>query len=646
MKLTLKLTLACTLIVLTSCARMGEPDGGWYDETPPRVISTSPADGSTNISGHKITIRFSENIKLDNPTEHVVVSPFQVEQPEIRNLGNRIIVNLKDTLKPNTTYTIDFSEAITDLNEDNPLGNYTYTFSTGDTIDSLQISGYVLDAETLTPVEGIFCGLYSNPTDTCFQTRGLERIGKTSDTGHFTVRGLAPQTYSIFALQDTDGDYMYTQKAEKLAFTPQQFTPTTILGERQDTIWRDSLHIESISRKAYTRFLPDDIVLLAFTAELTDRYLIKSERKEADRFRLIFSYGSNEEVKLRGLNFDHKDRLLLEPSIKKDTLTYWLKDTTLVNQDSLEVEITYSATDTMGILQSQTDTLLLLPKMAYAKRQKELQKKIDEWEKKQAKKRKRGEPYDSIYPIQPLTFQMLSKNQMAPDENVVITFPTPLQTINNDALHLYSKIDTLWYDSRFRLEADSLCHRTYLVKAEWRPDIEYSLEIDSAAFIDIYGKANDKFKQGIKVKSNDAFGTLLVSIATEPDANYICQLLDNKPTVKKEVKVMNGQAEFFYIEPGTYYLKLIKDDNGNGKWDTGDYDQRLQPEEVYFYEKAIECKAKWDVTLNWNPKALPLFQQLPSALKKESKNKKEKKVNRNDERAKKYGTTYSPPSYY
>lgn len=635
-----------SLIVVAGCARMGTPDGGWYDETPPRVIGTSPADGSTNVKDRRFVIRFNEYIQLDNPTEHVVVSPYQEEAPDIRNLGKHLVIKLNDSLKANTTYTIDFSKAITDLNEDNPLGNYTYTFSTGDVIDSLEVSGYVLDAETLQPVKGILCGMYSNPTDTCFQTCGLERIGKSTDSGRFTVRGLSQQTYSIYALQDMEGDCMYTQPSEKLAFTDKYITPTIATAERQDTVWRDTLHIESISQQSYTRYLPDDIVLLAFTAEQTDRYLIKAERKEADRFKLFFSYGNMEEVKVRGLNFDATNRLLLESTLKKDTLTYWLRDTMLVNQDSLEVELTYLATDSTGVLQNQTDTLLLLPKVPYAKRQKETQKKVAEWEKQQERKKKRGEPYDSIYPATPLPIQMQSKNQMAPDENVILTFNAPLETVKHSGIHLYSKIDTLWYDARFRFEEDVARPRTYIIKAEWRPNIEYSLEIDSATLVDIYGKANSKYKQGIKVKSDDEFGTLLVSVTTEPGANYICQLLDNKPSVKKEVKVVNGQAEFFYIIPGTYYLKLIKDDNDNGKWDTGNYEKRLQPEEVYFYNQPVDCKAKWDVNLTWNPKALPLFKQLPSALRKDETTKKEKKLNRNQERARKLGVTYTPPKNY
>mgnify|MGYP002852454931 CR=1 FL=1 len=640
------LSLACLILLISGCARMGTPDGGWYDETPPRVIGTSPADKSTNVSGHKFYIHFNEYILIDNPTENVVVSPPQINTPDIRSQGKRILVNLKDTLLPNTTYTIDFSDAITDNNESNPLGNYTYTFSTGNQIDTLEVSGYVLDAETLEPTKGILAGLYNSTEDSLFTTQSLQRIAKTDQTGHFTIRGIAPGKYRVYALNDMDGDYKYSQASEQIAFIRRTIVPFTTDAVRQDTIWKDTLHIDHIKQEAYTRFLPDDILLRSFTRVQTDRYLVKSDRKNENRIVLYFSYGSEEIPVIRGLNFDSEDAFLVEASEKKDTLTYWIRNQQLVDTDSLQFELTYSATDSTGVLEQRTDTLLLLPKYSYEKRKKEQDKKMEEWEKKQAKKKKRGEAYDSIYPVTPLNIQMLSNSKMAPDENVRLAFSTPIKELNGNGIHLYSQIDSAWYESKYRLEPDPLLPRTYTLRAEWRPDVTYSLEIDSATFVDIYGKANEKYKQGLKINSNDEYSSLVVTIPIDEDANYICQLLDNKPTVKKEVKVVNGQAEFFYIKPGTYFLKLINDENYNGKWDTGDYEKNLQPEEVFFYSKPVECKAKWDVTLNWVPNLLPLNAQKPNELKKTETTKKKDEKNRNAERARKLGITYTPPKNF
>lgn len=636
------LFLLASCFLASSCARMGQPDGGWYDETPPRVIKTVPADKSVGVNNKKFYIYFNEYISIDNPSENVIVSPPQMEAADIRGQGKRILVQLNDTLKPNTTYTIDFSDAISDITEQNPLGNYTYTFSTGEHIDTLEVAGYVVDAQNLNPIKGILVGLYNAPEDSLFQTMPLQRVARTDRTGHFTIRGVAPGSYRIYALADTDGDYRYTQKSEQLAFLKDIIVPSFTNAIRQDTVWRDTLHIERINQTSYTRFLPDDVVLRAFTAQQTDRYLLKSERQQPDRLKLFFTFGDKELPQVRGLNFNADNAFIIEANAQKDSITYWLRDTTLVNRDSLEVELTYQATDTTGVLQQQTDTLLFIPKVSYAKRMKDLERKVSEWQKLQNKKRRRGEPYDTIMKPEPLKLQMLSKASMAPDENIRFSFDTPLQEQHLDMIHLYSKIDTLWYETRFMVEPDSLLPRQYVLRAEWRPGVDYSLEMDSAAFVDIYGKATPLYKQGIKVGNDDTYSTLMVQMPELAGKHVVCQLLDNKEAVQKTVMCDNGQAEFYYLSPNTYYLRAIIDQNENGRWDTGDYEKGLEPEEVYYYERAIECRAKWDVSLTWNPKLLPLFKQKPDEIVKKEEKKQKTSTGRNLERAKKLGITYTP----
>ena len=155
----------CMACVIVGCARMGNPDGGWFDDDPPVVIGSNPADKSTNVKNKKVTILFNEFIKIEDATNKVIVSPPQLEVPEIKAAGKKIIVELQDTLKDNMTYTVDFSDAIVDNNEGNPLGSYTYTFSTGDQIDTLEVSGYVLEASNLEPVKGLLVGLYDDLAD-------------------------------------------------------------------------------------------------------------------------------------------------------------------------------------------------------------------------------------------------------------------------------------------------------------------------------------------------------------------------------------------------------------------------------------------------------------------------------------------------
>ena len=626
------------LILFSACAKMGSPDGGWYDETPPKVIGASPADQATNVKTKNIKIYFDEFIKIEDAQNKVVVSPPQLEAAEIVGKGKYIDIKLLDSLKENTTYTIDFSDAISDNNEGNPLGNYTYSFSTGETIDTMEVSGYVLESENLEPIKGILVGLYKNLSDTVFCKEPMLRVSRTDSRGHFVIKGIAPGSYRIYALQDADGDYVFNQKSEKIAFSHDLIVPSSRPDIRQDTTWIDSLHIKSIEQVPYTHFLPDEIVLRAFTETLTDRAFIKSERKDADHFTLYFTYGNDKLPEIKGLNFDATNAFVVESSEKRDTVTYWLKDTALVNQDTLRFDMTYLKTDSMGVLQNSTESLEVLSKDTYAKRMKRLEKEQEKWEKAQKKAKEKGEPYDSIRKPEPLIFNISAPSMLDPDKNIIFEFVKPLAKVDVSKIHLYARHDTLWYRSPFAF--DKLENRRYQLRGEWRPDIEYSLEIDSAAFQDIYGLTSIAQKKGFKVKSNDSYSSLFVNISKYNGKQIIVQLLDGSDKVVKEVITNNGLAEFYYINPGTYYMRMIVDSNQNGKWDTGDYGKDLQPEAVYYYPESIECREKWDVNENWDPEERPLYLQKPSKVTKQKPDKEKKIKNQNAQRASKLGIQY------
>ena len=632
--------LLAAVAVMASCAKMGQPDGGWYDETPPVIIKTTPQDKGVNINQKKIAIHFDEYIQIDNPTEKVVVSPPQMEQAEINAAGKKIEIELKDTLKPNTTYTIDFSDAITDNNENNPLGNYTYSFSTGDHIDTLEVAGYVLNAKDLEPIKGILVGLYSNLNDTAFTGEPMLRVSRTDSRGKFIIKGIAPCDYRIYALQDADNNYRFSQKGEQLAFTHDIITPTFKPDIRQDTLWRDTLHIDSIARVPYTHFLPDDITLRAFTETQTDRYLIKSERTEPDHFTFFFSYGDSLLPEVKGLNFDEREAFITEHSEKRDTVTYWLRDTMLVNQDTLRMELKYMATDTLGVLRLQTDTLDMLAKTPYEKRMEQQADRYKEWKKKQDRAKKRGKPYETEMPAAALKPQYIVASEPDPDQNVIITMPAPLAKADTSCIHLYSKHDTLWYRSPYVFRPKQGANRTYELLGEWRPGIEYSLEIDTMAFTDIYGKTSAPYKQGFKVRSEDSYATVLFEVAGMKDTTIVVQLLSSSDEVVKEVSTDNGTAEFFYVKPGTYYARMFIDSNRNGEWDTGLYAGDRQAETTYYYPEKLECKEKWDMTLTWNPTSRKPFMQKPLEITKQKPEKEKTIRRRNLERARELGIPY------
>ena len=654
------------LLLFTSCARMGTPDGGWFDETPPRVVGASPSDKGTNSKSNKVIISFDEYIKLENASEKVVISPPQIEQPEIKAAGKRIIIELKDSLKDNTTYTVDFSDAITDNNEGNPLGNYTYSFSTGSQIDTLEVSGTVLNAEDLEPVKGSLVGLYRltdsqldsigkgtsvSAFDTIFVTKPFMRVARTDSRGHFVIRGIAPGSYRVVALNDMDDNFMYSQSGEPFAYNYDIIVPTCAPDMRQDTIWSDTIHIRDIKQVPYTHFRPDNIVLRQFVKEQLDRFFLKVERKDANMFQLFFSGPSQMMPQIKGLNFDETDAFVIESAPKCDTITYWIKDSALINNDTLRVNLTYDTTDSLGNLVVQTDSALeILSKQPYEKRMKQLKKNIEDWEKKLAKMRKRGEEVtDTVFPANILEPKYEVNQQMAPDQSIYITLPTPIVNIDTAAIHLYIKQDDKWYNDRFVLrqrQSENATPRNLEIIAEWHEGAMYSFEVDTLAFEDIYGRKSHPYKAGIKVRSLDEFSSLFVKphYPGGDSLAIVVQMLDRSEKVLKQALTVDGTAEFYYVKPGEYYLRAFIDANRNGKWDTGNFEEDLQPEEVYYYHEKVTCREKWDVTRDWNLLARPLDKQKPGEITKQKADKQKTIKQRNAERAREKGIR-APESY-
>ena len=632
-----------TLLLFAACARMGSPDGGWYDDTPPRVVNSTPDNRGVNVKTNKITINFSEYIKLEDAQNKVIISPPQVEMPEIKASGRRIIVDLKDTLKENTTYTVDFGDAISDNNEGNPMGNYTFSFSTGDHIDTLEVSGYCLNAQNLEPIKGLMVGLYNDFADSLFHKQPMMRVSRTNGSGYFSIKGVAPGTYRCFALQDNDGDLVFGQKSEIIGFNHDSIKPTWKMDARPDTLWLDSLHIKDIVSMPYIHFLPDDVTLLCFQEPQTDRFLLKTERNTPERLGMYFTYGSDSLPRLRGLNFNEKDAFIIEASQKNDTLTYWLADTTLVNQDTLEIEATYLMTDSLGALVSHTDTIAFSAKVSYAKRMKAKLKEFEEWQKEQEKKKKHKEPYDSIMPVDPLRIKLSSNGFLDPNQRLYFETPEPLSRCDTSAIHLSMMVDSVWTDHPITLRQVAV--RRYELAADWAIGQEYKLEIDSAAFQGLYGAVSHHTKQNIKVRTEDDYSSLVMELSgVSLTDSIVVQLIDtgDKP-VRQTLADADGVAEFAYLKPGTYYVRAYIDLNGNGQWDTGVYDQDLQPEPVYYFHEKLDCRQKWDVSRKWNLTARPRYNQKPTAITKQKPDKQKQQLkSRNLQRARDLGKEYIP----
>ncbi len=628
------------IIGLYACASTGSPDGGPYDETPPKFVRANPKPNATNNTRKKISIEFDEYIKLDKPSEKVIISPPQNEAPEVRASGHSVVVEFFDSLKANTTYTVDFGDAIVDNNEENPLGNFAYAFSTGESIDTMEVSGTVLNAADLEPIKGIQVGLHKNLNDTAFTKLPFDRISRTDSRGHFTIRGVAPGTYRIYALMDGNQNYLFDSKTETVAYLDSLVIPSMTGAVRYDTIWNevDTLAYDTIYTTNYTRFLPDDLILRAFKEENPMQYLVKSEREQLNRFSLYFSAKSDTLPTIRGLDFDEKDAFIVENNLRNDTIHYWIKDTTLCERDTLTFQMDYLATDTLGKLVPKTDTLRMVNKIGKERRM-VLAKEAQEKEEKERKKRERKG--DTVR-VQPkfLTMTVDAPSSLDLNRNIILKFEEPVAHIDTSAIHMAVKVDSLWEDIPFIFMADTLMPRQYQILANWQPGQEYQLRIDSLAIQGLYGLSTNKVENTLKVKTLADYGTLYLNI-TGAGPHAFVQLLDSNDGIVRQQPVSERKTcDFYFLQPSTkYYIRLINDENDNGVWDTGNYEEERQPEEVFYFPKVWEMKANFEFEENWDIHSTPLDKQKLDEIKKQKPEEAKKIKERNKERARKLGRT-------
>ena len=624
------LPLALVSAFLYSCASVGTLGGGDYDETPPKFLKGKPMPNELNASQKRITIEFDEYLKLDKPQEKIVISPPQVQQANVRASGKKVLIDLQDTLIANTTYTIDFGDAIQDNNEGNPLENFVYTFSTGERLDTLEVAGTVLNAMNLEPIKGMMVGLHADLRDSAFISKPFDRVGRTDSRGRFTIKGVAPGEYHIFALQESDQNYYYSQPTEMVAFDDSLVIPTFELRMRQDTTWIDSLVIDTIVERQYTHYLPDKLILRAFVNNKKEQRLAKSERTTKKDFTLYFTAPADTFPSIRGINFDEKDAFVIERLTDRiDTLKYWIKDSLIYQLDTLQMEVTYLYTDSLKQLVPRTDTLRLASRERL-KSERELQKEKEEKEKEEKRRRERGDTLDVQPKIEFLPIDIYAPSSVDVYDYLTLTFPEPVASLDSTGFHLKQKVDTLWYDVPFELQPDSIDIRVFNIYADWKPGESYSLQADSAAVFGIYGRFIDKQKKDFKVKTLDSYGQVFFNISGAQEGDVV-ELLDTKDAVVRTESVVNGRADFYYLAPGRYAARLVRDVNRNGKWDTGDYEQHLQPEEVFYYPQMIEFKANFDVLQDWDLNAKALDLQKPDEIKKQKPDQPQNRIrNRNN----------------
>jgi len=669
------MTLAVGML-LAACASIGSPEGGPRDYTPPQVVKTSPEAGSVNFKGNKIEITFDEIVNLKDQQKKVIVSPAPRTQPLIRAVGKKLTVEFRDPLEENTTYVIDFSNAIEDNNESNQLDGYTFAFSTGDEIDTLAVSGIVLRARDLEPMQHIIVGLHSNLDDTAFTHIPLERVSRTNDRGKFTIRNLKPGSYHVFALNDVDGDYRMA-RTEDIAFLDKVIVPTTDQYTSQDTVFTFDRRVDTVVTATHTLNLPNDLLLCMFNEGYRSHYVKQTSRPADNKLHVLFGAPNDTLPLMEVLQpADHqRDWCRVERTQDNDSIIYWLTDSAMIKADTIIVAMTYLRTDTAERLEQVTDTI----RFGYRKpaaQVKEEEKKLKEREDrakrlaqlldKQQKAEQQGKELDEgeleeireLQRVNPqevpkLKMEIVKSGSVDVGDSIMLKFDAPIASIDHRKVHFDIKRDTLWVPVPGHVPTLQLVDQCnplrYWLPFNTAPDSTYRLIIDSAAVVSVYGLPNDSIGKELTVKGLEQYANVYFKVNVGDSA--FVELLENGDKVVRTVPVRNGTFELTNVQPNTYYLRLTIDSNANGKWDTGNYKDHLQPEEVYYYPKKLRLRANWDLDEDWNIYQTALDLQKPDDIKRnkpeEAKNKVEKKQknrsrdNEDEEEEDEFGTGFN-----
>jgi hypothetical protein len=628
--------------IVFACANIGNPNGGPYDEAPPRFVSSTPAMNQLHFKGKKIEVAFDEFISVDSPSENVIVTPPQKQSPFIQAVGKKVSIELKDTLKENTTYTIDFTSSVSDNNEKNVLENFSFAFSTGDVLDTMEISGMLVNAFDLEPVQKIIVGIHSDMSDTAFTHTPFLRTSKTDERGRFIIHNIAHGSYHVFALEDKNRNYAYDKNNdESLAFLDSVIIPSCERAMVPDTIWRDTITVDTVMMVERTLFYPNDLILWYFKDSITPRQrMLRPDRPQDYIFTLRFNAPLDTFPVPKPLNFEPVDTAWYVTQRGEGSegfaVNYWVLDSMIYKIDTLLVEVTYwKNNDTVpDLLELQTDTLTLVNKEGLKKK-----KEAARAAKKTPKIKKRAkEDADSIAtepeppPHIPLQMTIAPAGSLNPYDDISIVFNEPVMDVRKEFFVMEAEVDTLWGTVDFEFEADSIHAMTYRIRRPFGYNEKYRLTVDSALLCGVYGHCNDSTTMNFTVKGEKDYGHLSIAVQGLPlvgDSGTVTpafiELLNANGAPVRKIVVENGVAMFANMPAEKYYARLTLDANGNGRIDAGNYELRLQPEKVVYFPKQFEIRQNWKIEESWDISRTKPYEKPVELLKNKPKEVTKKK---------------------
>lgn len=574
--------IAAYCLHTSSCASTkAAPTGGPKDTIPPVVLSTVPSEDATSFPIEKgsITLTFNEYIQIKDANKNILLSPPQKKQVKTRIKGKGLVVTFQEPLDTNTTYSLNFGNAIVDNNEGNPLYGYSYSFSTGKTIDSMMLSGTVLDAVTLFPIEGATIALYLNARDSSVINDLPDAVARSDKWGYFTVRNLKPLPYSVFAFTDGNTNNRYDQGGESIAFLGSEVTPVEVMH-------KDSPELQYIDPLDTLACLArhSEVELYLFRENSTNQF-IRDYKRTARRSAYIKFNASDVQIDSFAIAGISPDRIIKQFNITNDSLCFWIKEGRTL-PDTLELGIKYMKTDSTGNLSPAVEKLRLIAPV---------EKKEDKRKSESNKNEKRKDL---------LEFTLDSENTKVEQNGIGLIFNNPLIKMNMDTVTFKMRTPKrIESDVEYTLEQDSIEINRYSLRPvqQFVKGNDYELYIPHAAFKDIYGFTNDSTVVSLSLPTDDNLSSITLELKGV-GSRYIVELINNTRSQVFRKYIIHDDAEllFPYLQKGDYSIRITEDKNNNGIFDTGDLLLKRQPEKVMLYtlpdgDEIIKLNEKTDL---------------------------------------------------
>ncbi len=590
--------------LMSRCASMMTPTGGPRDTLPPVIVNMSPDNMSTRrpLTKHEpIYIEFNEFVQIKDQQKEFFVSPATRKKPLVTLRGRGIVVQLRDTLEPNTTYALNFGSSIRDNNENNPLNSMRYVFSTGDEIDSMMMTGYTADAYKADSVSKTFIWFF--PVDSVEQVAEYDStlfkykprvIARAEGNGIFIAQNLKPIDYKVYGVADVNDNQMYEAGTDKVGFVEGVYNPSKM---PDFAIWYDSVRqYVTAEPQLYMRMFTDK----AFRRQS----LSESDRPSQHRANLYFAAADPRIVKVR---FDSlpDESITLEPMTRgRDTVAVWIDYPSELIPDSLRGEITYFKHDTLNVLREVTEPLKLNWHLVESKEEKREREKE---EKERRRAEEAGEEYKA--PKRPSKFlhKIPSSAEVNPERHLEASFEYPLARIDSARLLMtFTDEKENVEDLPVHFVRDTANLRKWRIISDWSRQGKYTLTIPEGAITDITGLSNDSLTCNYTALDPDKCAVVKIRVSAPENERYIIQLLDGNNALKEEKRdIVAGEVKFNYVPAGDIKFRIIEDRNGNGEWDSGDVVHRRQPERAEFYanrdgDEVFVSKANWEMELDMN----------------------------------------------